>query len=108
MPRIPAHFLDIAPHGSKDIAATMKRLMGKLLNIHAAMAHSPVVIGAYDGISRCPLVTLLVRQRLPSGLNRTAVPGLRFLRPGPGPVQQERTQCGQVPGNSPGTARLSD
>lgn len=26
--------------------------MGKLLNIHAGMAHSPVVIAAYDGISR--------------------------------------------------------
>ncbi|GAC1484371.1 MAG: hypothetical protein NVS1B16_13790 [Pseudarthrobacter sp.] len=30
----------------------MQRRMGKLLNIHAGMAHSPVVITAYDGISK--------------------------------------------------------
>lgn len=52
MPRIPAHTVDSAPHGSKDIAASVKRRMGKFLNIHAGMAHSPAVIGAYDGISR--------------------------------------------------------
>lgn len=52
MPRIPAHSLDTAPQGSKDLAADLKRRMGKLLNIHAGMAHSPVVIAAYDGISQ--------------------------------------------------------
>ncbi|GAC1450341.1 MAG: carboxymuconolactone decarboxylase family protein [Pseudarthrobacter sp.] len=52
MPRIPAHSLETAPQESKDLAATMQRRMGKLLNIHAGMAHSPVVIAAYDGISK--------------------------------------------------------
>lgn len=52
MPRIPAHSLETAPQESKDLAATMQRRMGKLLNIHAGMAHSPVVIAAYDGISQ--------------------------------------------------------
>jgi len=52
MPRIPAHSLETAPDESKDLTATMQRRMGKLLNIHAGMAHSPVVIAAYDGISQ--------------------------------------------------------
>lgn len=52
MPRIPAHTLDSAPDGSKEIAAKVQRRMGRLLNIHAGMAHSPAVIGAYDGISQ--------------------------------------------------------
>lgn len=50
MPRIPAHSLGSAPHASKNMAANMKRRMGKLQDIHAGMAHSPVVIAAYDGI----------------------------------------------------------
>ncbi|MGY4542156.1 AhpD family alkylhydroperoxidase [Arthrobacter sp. UYNi723] len=52
MPRIPAHTLDSAPLGSKDIATHLQRRMGKFLNIHAGMAHSPAVIGAYGGISK--------------------------------------------------------
>ncbi|RAX48060.1 carboxymuconolactone decarboxylase family protein [Arthrobacter sp. AQ5-05] len=52
MPRIPAHTLDSAPQGSKEMAGHLKQRMGKLLNIHAGMAHSPAVLGAYEGISQ--------------------------------------------------------
>lgn len=52
MPRIPAHTVDSAPEGSKEIAGNLERRMGKFLNIHAGMAHSPAVLGAYDGISQ--------------------------------------------------------
>lgn len=53
MPRIPAHTVDSAPEGSKEIAGHLERRMGKFLNIHAGMvAHSPAVLGAYDGISQ--------------------------------------------------------
>ncbi|HEY1158472.1 MAG TPA: carboxymuconolactone decarboxylase family protein [Arthrobacter sp.] len=52
MPRIPAHTLETAPDGSKDIAGRLQRKMGKFLNIHAGMAHSPAVIAAYGGISQ--------------------------------------------------------
>lgn len=52
MPRIPAHTVASAPEESREIAAKLERKMGKLLNIHAGMAHSPVVIAAYHGISQ--------------------------------------------------------
>lgn len=51
MPRIPAHTVDTAPAASRDTLAGLGRRMGKVLNIHAGMAHSPVVIHAYAGIS---------------------------------------------------------
>jgi AhpD family alkylhydroperoxidase len=50
MPRIPVHSLDTAPEASKSHAARLERKMGRLMNIHAEMAHSPVVIAAYQGI----------------------------------------------------------
>lgn len=51
MPRIPAHTVESAPEASKAHARTLEKKMGKLLNIHAGMAHSPAVIAAYSGIS---------------------------------------------------------
>jgi AhpD family alkylhydroperoxidase len=51
MPRIPAHTVANAPEESRDIAAKLEKKIGKLLNIHAGMAHAPAVIGAYNGIS---------------------------------------------------------
>ena len=51
MPRIPVHTVANAPENSREIAAKLERKVGKLLNIHAGMAHAPAVIGAYNGIS---------------------------------------------------------
>lgn len=51
MPRIPAHTVETAPEASKGHVRTLEKKMGKLLNIHAGMAHSPAVIAAYSGIS---------------------------------------------------------
>lgn len=51
MPRIPAHTLETAPQASRDTLAGLGKRMGKVLNIHAGMAHSPVVIHAYAGMS---------------------------------------------------------
>ncbi|MCW2135441.1 carboxymuconolactone decarboxylase family protein [Arthrobacter sp. VKM Ac-2550] len=51
MPRIPVHTIDSAPQASKEIAAKLEQRMGKFLNIHASMAHSPTVIAAYNGLS---------------------------------------------------------
>ncbi|WP_026535825.1 carboxymuconolactone decarboxylase family protein [Arthrobacter sp. H14] len=51
MPRIPAQTSDGAPQESRELAKKMEKKIGKLLNIHAGMAHSPVVIAAYDGIA---------------------------------------------------------
>ena len=52
MPRIPVHTIDSAPEQSRPHAERLERKMGKLMNIHAEMAHSPVVIAAYQGIQQ--------------------------------------------------------
>ena len=50
MPRVPAHTLDDAPEQTRPTLESLTKRMGKLLNIHAGMAHSPVVLGAYTGM----------------------------------------------------------
>jgi AhpD family alkylhydroperoxidase len=50
MPRVPAHTLDDAPEQTRPTLEALKKRMGKLLNIHAGMAHSPVVLAAYAGV----------------------------------------------------------
>lgn len=52
MPRIPAHTVADAPEGARVFAENLERKMGRLINIHAGMAHSPAVIAAYTGISQ--------------------------------------------------------
>jgi AhpD family alkylhydroperoxidase len=52
MTRIPTHTVANAPEKSQEIVARFEKRMGKLLNIHAGMAHSPVVIAAYEGITQ--------------------------------------------------------
>ena len=47
MPRIPAHTLDDAPEQTRPTLETLSKRMGKLLNIHGGMAHSPVVLATY-------------------------------------------------------------
>jgi AhpD family alkylhydroperoxidase len=51
MPRIPAHTVETAPEASKAHVQSLEKKMGKLLNIHAGMAHSPAVIAAYTAMS---------------------------------------------------------
>lgn len=50
MPRVPVHTLDDAPEQSRSTLETLSKRMGTLLNIHAEMAHAPVVLGAYAGM----------------------------------------------------------
>jgi AhpD family alkylhydroperoxidase len=50
MPRVPVHTLDDAPEQTRPTLEGMQQKMGKLLNIHAEMAHSPVVLAAYAGM----------------------------------------------------------
>lgn len=52
MTRIPVHTVADAPEKSQEIAARFEKRMGRLMNIHAGMAHSPVVIAAYEGITQ--------------------------------------------------------
>ena len=50
MPRIPVHTGDDAPEQSREALRGLEHRMGRLLNIHAEMAHAPVVLAAYQGI----------------------------------------------------------
>ncbi|MDX1620868.1 MAG: carboxymuconolactone decarboxylase family protein [Nitriliruptorales bacterium] len=47
MPRVPVHTIDDAPEQSRETLAALSEKMGKTLNIHGEMAHSPALINAY-------------------------------------------------------------
>lgn len=51
MSRIPVHTLADAPAGSQEQLEQIKKRTGALLNIHAGMAHSPVVLATYKAMS---------------------------------------------------------
>lgn len=52
MSRIPAHTLDSAPESVRDELASLQQQFGKVLNIHGAMAHSPVVLQSYVALQQ--------------------------------------------------------
>lgn len=52
MPRVPVHTLDDAPNASRPALAALGQKMGRVLNIHAEMAHAPVVLAAYAGVQQ--------------------------------------------------------
>jgi len=47
MPRIPVHTVESAPEDSRAELKDLESKFGKVLNIHAEMAHSPVVLQSY-------------------------------------------------------------
>lgn len=47
MPRTPVHTVHDAPEASRDGLKALEGKLGTVLNIHGAMAHSPVVLNAY-------------------------------------------------------------
>jgi len=54
MTRIPSHTIEDAPQESRDLLAEMAQFSptGRLLNLHAQMAHAPAVLEAYVSIRR--------------------------------------------------------
>jgi AhpD family alkylhydroperoxidase len=50
VPRVPVHTLDDAPEQTRPTLENLQKKTGKLLNIHAEMAHSPVVLAVYAGM----------------------------------------------------------
>ncbi len=54
MPRIPSHSIEDAPQESRALLADMVQFSptGRLLNLHAQMAHAPAVLEAYVSIRR--------------------------------------------------------
>ncbi|MBD8057164.1 carboxymuconolactone decarboxylase family protein [Rhodococcus ruber] len=51
MPRIPVHTVANAPDAARDTLRVLESTFGKVLNIHGEMAHAPVVLAAYTGIT---------------------------------------------------------
>ncbi|WP_434594086.1 hypothetical protein [Streptomyces sp. A5-4] len=51
MSRISVHTVDSAPEQSCEALRVLEKRFGKLLDIHAEMAHSPVVLTAYAAMS---------------------------------------------------------
>lgn len=47
MPRVPVHTVDDAPAGSKETLEALGKQVGKVMNIHAQMAHSPTLLQLY-------------------------------------------------------------
>ncbi|CAM4090491.1 carboxymuconolactone decarboxylase family protein [Nocardiopsis rhodophaea] len=52
MPRIPVHTVDNAPEAARETLRSLEKKFGMVLNIHGEMAHAPVVLAAYQGISQ--------------------------------------------------------
>jgi hypothetical protein len=54
MTRIPSHTIEDAPEASRELLADMVQFSptGRLLNMHAQMAHAPAVLAAYTSIRR--------------------------------------------------------
>ena len=50
MTRIPVHTVSSAPEGSRDALKALEARFGTVLNIHGAMAHSPLVLDAYAAL----------------------------------------------------------
>jgi alkylhydroperoxidase/carboxymuconolactone decarboxylase family protein YurZ len=50
MTRVPVHTVPSAPEASRDTLKAFEAQMGKVLNIHGAMAHSPVVLDVYASL----------------------------------------------------------
>jgi len=50
MTRIPTHTVESAPEGSREPLKVLEAKFGKVINIHGAMAHSPVVLQTYAAI----------------------------------------------------------
>ncbi len=70
MTRIPSHTIEDAPEASRQLLADMVQFSptGRLLNMHAQMAHSPAVLEAYTSIRRATARHGTLDQRLRTGL----------------------------------------
>ncbi len=47
MPRVPVHTVDDAPAESRETLEALAKRTGKLINIHAEMAHAPALVKMY-------------------------------------------------------------
>lgn len=70
MTRIPGHTIEDAPEASRALLADLVQFSptGRLLNMHAQMAHAPAVLEAYASIRRATAQLGTLDQRLRTGL----------------------------------------
>jgi hypothetical protein len=70
MTRIPSHTIEDAPEASRELLADMVQFSptGRLLSMHAQMAHAPAVLAAYTSIRRATGQLGTLDQRLRTGL----------------------------------------
>src|SRR5258708_2976932 len=63
MTRIPSHSIEDAPMATRSLLAEMVELSptGRLLTLHAQMAHSPSVLAPYVGFAVSPSCSLNAR-----------------------------------------------
>jgi hypothetical protein len=74
MSRIPTHTIDDAPEATRSLLAEMIQFSpsGRLLNMHAQMAHSPAVLEAYVAIRRATSQHGTLDQQVRTALMLTA------------------------------------
>lgn len=84
MTRIYSHAIQDAPRASRSLLAGLVAFSptGKLLNLHAQMAHSPAVLAAYTGIRQATVAhgTLDPRVRSALMLATAAVTGSAYAQ----------------------------
>jgi alkylhydroperoxidase family enzyme len=70
MTRLPSHTVDDAPESSRALLADLIQFSptGRLLNMHAQMAHAPAVLEAYTAIRRATTQLGTLDQRLRTAL----------------------------------------
>lgn len=51
MSRIPVHTIDNAPEAGQETLRALEKSIGKVMNIHGEMAHSPVVLETYAAMN---------------------------------------------------------
>src|SRR5882724_13609040 len=74
MTRIPSHSIEDAPQAARSLLAEMVQFSpsGRLLNMHAQMAHSPAVLEAYVSIRRATGQHGTIGQQVRTALMLTA------------------------------------
>ena len=111
MTRIPSHSLIDAPPGSRPLLEQMIQFSptGRLLNMHAQMAHAPAVLEAYVGLRKATASLEALDQRVRTALmlvsaaaDRSeyalAVISTLALRAGWGPEQVRALRSGEQAG----------
>jgi alkylhydroperoxidase family enzyme len=111
MTRIPSHSLRDAPPASRALLEEIVQFSptGRLLNMHAQMAHSPAVLEAYVGLRRATANFGTLDQRVRAALMLAAaaqdqseyalaVTSMLALRAGWGPDQVRALRSGELTG----------